>query len=143
MNWFERLTGFSEETYTQTKAAMSVVDGHLNARGRDRGFAVSTLTLPSLADLRSEASAVSGAGRPRRSASEGDIRAMHREPENRNAGFPARVGSRSPPPSSRMASRSLTCAPVRSPQHSWPISRGRGGSPFWPSFSTWPYWRRG
>ncbi len=61
MDWFEGITGFRERPYAETRDALSVVDGRLHAHGRDRGVAVGTLTLPSLAELRAEA-APSGRG---------------------------------------------------------------------------------
>lgn len=87
MDWFEGITGFREKPYAETRDALSVVDGRLHAHGRDRGVAVGTLTLPSLAELRAEAAAVAGGGRLRLSIVEGDVRAMHRAPENRGALF--------------------------------------------------------
>ena len=86
MDWFEGITGFREKPYAETRDALSAVDGCLHAQGRDCGVAVGTLTLPSLAELRAEA-AVPGAGRLRLSIVEGDVRAMHRAPENRGALF--------------------------------------------------------
>lgn len=87
MDWFEGITGFREKPYAQTRDALSVVDGRLHTHGRDRGVAVGTLTLPSLAELRAEAAAAPGGGRLRLSIVEGDVRAMHRAPENRGALF--------------------------------------------------------
>ena len=87
MDWFERLTGFREGPYAETQAALSVADGRLQARGQDRGVTVGTLTLPSLAELRTEAAAIASAGRPRLSIAEGDVRIMHRAPENLGALF--------------------------------------------------------
>ena len=59
----------------------------LRCLGTDRSYAVGTLTLPSLAELRSRASEVSWPGRLRLSIAEGDVRAMHGKPENRGALF--------------------------------------------------------
>ncbi|GJE59015.1 hypothetical protein [Methylobacterium trifolii] len=87
MDWFERLAGFREGPYAQTQAALSVVDGRLRCRGTDRRFAIGTLTLPSLAELRAEAGTVRRTGRLRLSLVEGDVRAMHRQPENAGALF--------------------------------------------------------
>ncbi len=87
MDWFEQLTGFREGPYAETQAALSVADGRLQARGQDRGVMVGTLSLPSLAELRKEAAAIAGAGRPQLSIVEGDARAMHRAPANRGALF--------------------------------------------------------
>ena len=89
MDWFERLTGFREGPYEETQGRLSVVDGRLRARGTDRGFAVGTLTLPSLSDLRDRTGDVRLPGRLQLSVAEGDVRAMHRLPENRGALFQA------------------------------------------------------
>ena len=87
MDWFERLTGFRETLYAETQSRLSVIDGRLHSPGTDRTYAVGTLTLPSLAELRSAAGAVRRSGRLRLSIVEGDVRAMHRQPENRGALF--------------------------------------------------------
>ncbi|TXN75523.1 hypothetical protein FV228_03630 [Methylobacterium sp. WL18] len=87
MDWFERLTGFRERSYAETQARLSVIDGRLHSHGTDRTYRIGTLTLPSLAELRTTASAVRQPGRPRLSIVEGDVRAMHRQPENHGALF--------------------------------------------------------
>ncbi len=87
MDWFERLTGFREGAYAQTRDGLSLVEGRLTNLATDRAYAVGTLKLPSLEDLRSEASAVGKPGRPRLSIVEGDVRLMHLEPQNRGALF--------------------------------------------------------
>jgi hypothetical protein len=85
MDWFERLTGFRERSYAETQARLSVIDGRLHSHGTDQTYAVGTLTLPSLAELRTAAGVVRRSGRSRLSIVEGDVRAMHRQPENRGA----------------------------------------------------------
>ncbi|KAB0678457.1 hypothetical protein [Aureimonas leprariae] len=87
MDWFERLTGFRETSYAETQSRLSVVDGRLQCRGADRRFAVGELTLPSLAELRTQAAGTKRSGRSRLSIAEGDVRAMHRQLENRGALF--------------------------------------------------------
>ena len=87
MDWFERLTGFREGGYEETRAKLSVAGGRLRCLGTDRSYAVGTLTLPSLAELRIRASDVSWPGRLRLSIAEGDVSAMHGKPENRGALF--------------------------------------------------------
>ena len=85
MDWFERLTGFREVGYAETQARLRMVDGRLVREGMGESFAVGTLTLPSLAELRAQAAAVHHPGRLRLSIVEGDVRAMHGAPENRGA----------------------------------------------------------
>lgn len=85
MDWFERLTGFREGPYAETQARLSVADGRLT--GGDRGYAVGTLTLPSLAELRADTGDIRLPGRLRLSIVEGDVRTMHLLPKNRGALF--------------------------------------------------------
>jgi hypothetical protein len=87
MDWFERLTGFRETDYGTTQAQLRVLDGRLVRGDMGESFAVGTLTLPSLAELRATAARVQRPGRLRLSVVEGDVRAMHRAPENRGALF--------------------------------------------------------
>ena len=87
MDWFEHLTGFQEGPYVETQAKLSVVGGRLQSPGANSGFAVGTLTLASLSDLRARSGNIRLPGRLRLSIAEGDVRAMHRLPENRGALF--------------------------------------------------------
>ncbi len=87
MDWFERLTGFRESGYAETQARLRVVDGRLRQPETHKSFSVGTLTLPSLADLRAATANVKRSDRLRLSIVEGDVRAMHRLPENQNALF--------------------------------------------------------
>lgn len=87
MDWFERLTGFPENTYEEVKQRLSVVDGRLRSDGTRRSYAVGSFELPSLSELRVRAQAVSLPGRLKLSIAEGDVRQMHRLPENRGALF--------------------------------------------------------
>ncbi|TXM68790.1 hypothetical protein FV226_19615 [Methylobacterium sp. WL12] len=87
MDWFERLTGFPEGDYAETQARLSVVDGWLRSSETPRTYAVGTFELPSLSELRLRAQAVDLQGRLKLSIAEGDVRRMHRLPENRGALF--------------------------------------------------------
>ncbi|SFM08452.1 hypothetical protein [Methylorubrum salsuginis] len=87
MDWFERLTGFREAGYSETQARLRIVDGRLIHQTTGESFAVGALTLPSVAELRAAAADVRRPGRLRLSVVEGDVRAMHRLPENRGALF--------------------------------------------------------
>ena len=80
MDWFERLTGFREGSYTETQSRLAVVDGRL--QGGKRGYAVGTMTLPSLAELRRETADIRANGRLKLSIVEGDVRTMHLLPIN-------------------------------------------------------------
>lgn len=87
MDWFERVTGFREAGYGETRARLRVVDDRLIREGTGESFAVGTLTMPSVAELRAAAADVRRPGRLRLSIVEGDVRAMHTLPENRGALF--------------------------------------------------------
>ncbi|GJD91401.1 MULTISPECIES: hypothetical protein [Methylobacterium] len=87
MDWFERITGFPEGPYEETQAVLSVVDGRLRCRGGGYSYGVGTLSLPSLAELRSQALVARASGPSRLSIVQGDVRALHRAPENRGALF--------------------------------------------------------
>ncbi len=87
MDWFERITGVPEGPYEETQAALSVVDGRLRCRGGGYSYGAGTLSLPSLAELRAQAMAARRSGPSRLSIVQGDVRALHRAPENRGALF--------------------------------------------------------
>lgn len=87
MDWFERLTGFREMGYAETKARLRIIDCRLRREATNESFAVGALTLPSLGELRGAAARVQRPGRLRLSIVEGDVRALHRAPENRGALF--------------------------------------------------------
>ncbi|KMO11413.1 hypothetical protein [Methylobacterium indicum] len=87
MDWFERLTGFREMDYAETQARLRISEARLVQERTGDRFAIGTLTLPSVAELRASALGLCRPGRPRLSIAEGDVRAMHRLPENRGALF--------------------------------------------------------
>lgn len=88
MDFFEQVTGFREASYAETQARLSIVGGRLARADGGHAYTVGALSLPSLAELRAAAAAtVARPGRLRLSIAEGDVRAMHRRPENRGALF--------------------------------------------------------
>lgn len=87
MSWFERLTGFREMSYVETQIRLSVVEGRLQAPSSIRGRAIGAFSMPSLVELRASVAAVRRPGRLQLSIVEGDVRDMHRLPENRGALF--------------------------------------------------------
>ena len=87
MDWFERLTGFREGAYAETRDRLSLADRRLKNIATDRDRAVGTLSLPWLDDLRGEVRDIERPGQLRLSIVGGDVRAMHLRPENRNALF--------------------------------------------------------
>ena len=87
MDWFERITGFRETSYAETQAKLSVRDGRLHGGRTQRSYGIGSLTLPSLAELRASAAILPRSGQSRLSVVQGDVRALHRAPENRGALF--------------------------------------------------------
>jgi hypothetical protein len=88
MDWFERLTGFRETHYEETRAKLAVEDGRLRSRVNGRSYGIGELELASLTDLRSRVRASKGPSAPTKvSIVVGDVRRMHRQPENAGALF--------------------------------------------------------
>lgn len=87
-DWFERITGFKETSYETTRARLAVEDGQLVSDAHDRRYGVGRLELPSLADLRAQASALPpSAARTTLRSVIGDVRALHRDPAHGGAMF--------------------------------------------------------
>lgn len=103
MDWFERLTGFRELPWDETRARLEVRGERLHSRVNGRSWGIGRLELASVAELRAragaalrDAAAVAGAadgsvvspsGSLRLSKVTGDVRAMHADPANRGALF--------------------------------------------------------
>ncbi len=88
MDWFERLTGFREIGYEQTRARLEVGDGLLRSRVNQASYRTGELELVSLRALRDRAQAAgSPRGRMRASVVKGDVRRMHGLAENAGALF--------------------------------------------------------
>jgi hypothetical protein len=88
MDWFERLTGFREGGYEETRSRLAVADGRLRSLVNEKSYAIGDFELVSLQELRARLpSAASGSGRPRVSIVQGDVRRMHQEPQYRGALF--------------------------------------------------------
>ena len=87
-NWFEKLTGFQEAGYDETRRQLALEGSLITSLENGRSYSAGTLELPSLASLRQRVEAGSGAaGRLRVTLVSGDVRAMHREPGNVGALF--------------------------------------------------------
>lgn len=84
MDWFEKITGFRELPYEETRSRLRVVDGRLQSTHGTRSFGVGVLETPSLAELRLRARAVMerSTGRLKVSCVSGDVRRMHADPQN-------------------------------------------------------------
>jgi hypothetical protein len=88
MSWFERLTGFPERSYDETRARLSVSAGRLHSKVNGRSWAVGELRVASLQSLRERAAAAGAPrGQLRLSIVEGDARELHRQPEYEGALF--------------------------------------------------------
>lgn len=88
MDWFEKLTAFREIDYGETRAKLKVADRRLTSLANGRAYGIGQLELVSLAELRGRVNSAPGpSGRPRISVATGDVRQMHRMPENAGALF--------------------------------------------------------
>ena len=83
MDWFESLTGFRETNYDDTLAQLKVEDGRLQSLVNGKSYGIGELELVPLQVLRDRAkSADNPPGRLKVSVVRGDVRKMHRLPEN-------------------------------------------------------------
>jgi hypothetical protein len=88
MDWFERLTGFRESNYADTRARIKVEGRELQSLVNGKSYGIGELELVSLQSLRERAVSLGGpAGRLKLEAVSGDVRRMHRLPANAGALF--------------------------------------------------------
>ena len=88
MDWFEKLTGFRESTYAETRARLRVAEGRLHSLVNGAHYGIGNLSLISLADLLAQtAAASSDGGRLKASIVVGDVRQMHHDASNAGALF--------------------------------------------------------
>jgi hypothetical protein len=88
MDWFERLTGFRETSYDETRAKLAVSGDRLRSLVNGESYGTGQLELVSLADLRSRASSNDcQSARTKVGIIVGDVRQMHHQPENAGALF--------------------------------------------------------
>lgn len=87
MDWFERLTGFPEIDYDSTRAKLAVEGRQLRSLVNDVAYGIGELEVVSLEALRERAASISVPGRLKTSVVIGDVRQMHRAPENAGALF--------------------------------------------------------
>lgn len=86
MNWFERLTGFSESGYAATQARLRVEGDQLVSTVNGKSYGIGTLTIPTLAELRARVNPVRGQ-RTSVSAFVGEAKRLHRDPAFEGALF--------------------------------------------------------
>src|SRR5664280_3521839 len=88
MDWFEKLTGFRETSYDDTRAKLKVEGSQLQSLINGKSYGIGELELVSLQDLRERVKSASGLpGRLKVGVATGDVRQMHRLPENAGALF--------------------------------------------------------
>lgn len=87
MNWFERLTGFTEKTYSYTQSQFELQNSRLCSRTNGHCYEIGTLETPSLGELRAATEARVEGGRLRTSIQMGEIRNLHCLDENNGALF--------------------------------------------------------
>ena len=89
MDWFERITGFKELGYEETKSALSVASGRLGSAHSNSTFLVGDLEMPSLSELRERTRGLVGkiGGELKVSSLQGDVRRLHNQPVNNHALF--------------------------------------------------------
>ena len=88
MDWFETLVGFRERGYEETRARLAVQGSRLRSLINGESYAIGELELVSLEALRERAGGPGNLpGRFQVSVVTGDVRHMHRLPENAGALF--------------------------------------------------------
>jgi len=88
MDWFARLTGFTEGPYTTTRRQLQLAGDTLRSKVNGKSYRVGTFELVSLDTLRTRMAAGRGAeGRLRLRIVTGDVRRMHQAPEYSGALF--------------------------------------------------------
>jgi hypothetical protein len=86
MDWFEKITGFRETSYEDTRAKLQANGGLLQSLVNGKSYRIGELELVSLRALRERVkSAGALPGRLKVSVVSGDVRQMHQLPENAGA----------------------------------------------------------
>jgi hypothetical protein len=88
MYWFERLTGFRETSYHDTRAKLKLDGNRLQSLIDGKDYGIGELELVSLQALRERVKTGGDLpGRLKVSVVTGDVRQMHQSPENAGALF--------------------------------------------------------
>jgi hypothetical protein len=88
LDWFEKLTGFRETSYADTRAKLAVEVQQLKSLVNGKSYGIGRLELVSLETLRQRAKSTGRpAGKFSVSLVSGDVREMHRRPEYAGALF--------------------------------------------------------
>src|SRR5215203_3990449 len=80
MDWFERLTGFRESSYLETRAKLEVSGEYLHSLVNGKSYGIGSLQLISLQSLKKRGAGGGRTGRLRASVVTGDVRELHRSP---------------------------------------------------------------
>ena len=88
MDWFERLTGFREKSYEETRRHLEVDGRQLRSRVNGKSYGIGELELVSLQALRERVQSSSGLpGRLKARVVTGDVSRLHKSPEYSGALF--------------------------------------------------------
>jgi len=88
MDWFEKITGFQETSYEDTRAKLKTKASQLQSLINGKRYSIGELELVSLQTLREKAKSAGGLpGRLKVGVVIGDVRQMHQSPENAGALF--------------------------------------------------------
>src|ERR1039458_7800282 len=88
MDWFEKLTGFREMSYDDTRAKLKVEGSQLQSLINGKSYGIGELELVSLQALRERVKSAGGLpGHLKVNVVTGDVRQMHRSPESAGALF--------------------------------------------------------
>jgi phosphoglycerate-specific signal transduction histidine kinase len=79
MDWFERLTGFRETSYGDTRSKLKIEGQRLYSLVNNRSYEVGKLELASLKELRDRVGVRQQSGRTKFGLVVGDVRKMHQE----------------------------------------------------------------
>jgi hypothetical protein len=84
-SWFERITGFQELPYQQTKALLQFEGERLRNAESGCTWGMGRLEVPTLGELRARVAGIPASGHLRASVVQSTIEAVHANPANRNA----------------------------------------------------------
>lgn len=87
--WFEKLTGFKEGKVEELRNNLSVSQGKLICSANGKEYQIGNLEIPKLETLRKRISFSDFKGQIEVSEKVGDVKAMHRLPDNANSVFQA------------------------------------------------------
>jgi hypothetical protein len=88
MDWFEQLTGFRETDHDDTRAKLKIEGTRLRSLVNGKDYGIGDMELVPLQSLRERVESTGGLpGRLKVSVVTGDVRRMHRSPENAGALF--------------------------------------------------------